>query len=571
MSRKKVYDYIIVGAGSSGCVLANRLSSNPSNRVLLIESGKSDNFLPIHVPVGYLACIGNKRTDWCFKTAKLKHLGGRQMAYPRGKVLGGCSSINGMIYMRGQKADYDNWAAFTEDEEWKWDNLMPHFKRGEDYYGGENEFHGTGNEWRVEQARVRWEALDIWMKAAEEIGIPQTKDFNTGSNYGSGYFDVTQRNGWRLNAYQAFVDPVLSRRSNLDVAVATTVSELLFEDDAQIGRSRKEWGRSGSPAKCTGVKYAAGPEGTQEGVIQARREVILASGSIGSVQILERSGIGDGERLSGLGIPVIRTDLPGVGENLQDHLQLRPYYAVHGLPTLNTMQKSLLGKLNIGLEYLLHRSGPMSMAPSQVGCFAYSSDEEERPNLEFHVQPLSLDSWGEPLHTSFDAITASVCNLRPTSRGSVHITSRDSNALPVIDPNYLDTEYDRKVAVEAIRLTRKIMTETRTLAAYNTQEVMPGMEKKTDEEILEGIKGCSSTIFHPVGTARMSRRGDRSADPYGVVDSHCRVHGVSNLRVVDASVMPQITSGNTAAPTMVIAELVASRMNRNSVEETRQS
>lgn len=564
MIRKKVYDYIIVGAGSSGSVLANRLSANPRNKVILVEAGKADNFLPIHVPVGYLACIGNERTDWCFKTTPLREIGGRQMAYPRGKVLGGCSSINGMIYMRGQKEDYDAWAELTEDGEWNWESLLPHFKRGEDYYGGESAFHNTGGEWRVEQARVRWEALDVWMEAAKEIGIPKTSDFNTGSNYGSGYFDVTQRDGWRLNAHQAFVEPVLKSRDNLDVMVTSHVSELVFDDDEQVGQARMERNSGGGNVKCTGIRYAAGSEGRKMGIVQARKEVILASGSIGSVQVLERSGLGDGERLSKLGIPVV-CDLPGVGSNLQDHLQLRPYYSVQGLPSLNTMQKSLLGKAKIGLEYLIHRSGPMSMAPSQVGCFAYSSDDVERPNLEFHVQPLSLDSWGEPLHTNFDAITASVCNLRPTSRGSVHITSRDIDTHPEIDPNYLETEEDKRVAVDAIRLTRRIMTETDTLAAYNTQEVMPGMDKKNDEEILAGIRDCCSTIFHPVGTARMSRR-DRKADPFGVVDSQCRVHGVDNLRVVDASIMPFITSGNTAAPTMVIAESIASRILRGESE-----
>ncbi|WP_454736873.1 GMC family oxidoreductase [Cupriavidus necator] len=522
----ETFDYIIVGAGSAGCVLANRLTQDPDVNVLLLEAGGKDDYHWIHIPVGYLYCIGNPRTDWLYRTEAEAGLNGRSLGYPRGRVLGGCSSINGMIYMRGQREDYDEWARLAGDDGWRWDNVLPLFKRSEDHHRGPSEFHGAGGEWRVEAQRLRWDVLERFADAAEQAGIPRTEDFNRGDNFGVGYFEVNQRRGIRWNTAKAFLRRA-SERPNLTIVTGAQVSALTFG-----GR------------RCTGVNYVGGG---RPHTATAAHEVILASGAVNTPQLLELSGIGQAERLRALGITV-RHALPGVGENLQDHLQLRTVVKVNGVRTLNTRAASLWGKFCIGVEYAFNQSGPMSMAPSQLGAFARSDPSQARPNLEYHVQPLSLDKFGDPLH-AFNAFTASACNLRPTSRGSVHIGSADFRQAPVIAPNYLSTDEDRRVAADSIRLTRRIVASP-ALAPYQPEEWLPGPAFQTDEELAEAAGNIGTTIFHPVGTCKMGR----ADDPMAVVDHRLRVLGIDGLRVVDASVMPLITSGNTNSPTIMIAE-----------------
>ncbi len=548
------FDTIIVGAGTAGCLLANRLSRDPARRVLLVEAGRKDNYPWIHIPVGYLYCIGNPRTDWLYQTEPEAGLNGRALRYPRGKALGGCSSINGMIYMRGQARDYDGWAALTGDDDWSWANSLPDFMAHEDHFrrdggadpqvpGGRfSERHGHGGEWRVDRQRLRWEVLEAFAAAATEAGIPAVDDFNSGDNFGVGFFEVNQKAGWRWNASKAFQRPVQGR-ANLQVWTQTMTERLVFESDP-----------SGQP-RCTGVVLR---RDGQRLTIKARSEVILCAGAIGSPQLLQCSGIGPATVLKQHGIDVVK-DLPGVGANLQDHLQIRAVFKVQGARTLNTLANSLVGKASIGLEYLLRRSGPMSMAPSQLGAFSRSDPARPHPNLEYHVQPLSLDAFGEPLH-AFPAFTASVCNLNPTSRGSVTIRSASTDDAPVIAPRYLSTDEDRLIAANSLRQVRHIAAQP-AMARYQPQEWKPGVQFQSDEELARLAGDIATTIFHPVGTAKMGRADDALA----VVDPQLRVRGVAGLRVVDASVMPTITSGNTNAPTLMIAEKAARRM----LKETR--
>ena len=519
------WDYIIVGAGTAGSLLANRLSAKA--RVLLLEAGGRDNYLWIHVPIGYLYCIDNPRTDWRFRTRPEPGLDGRSLLYPRGKVLGGCSSINGMLYLRGQAADYDHWRQMGNTG-WGWDDVLPYFRKHEDYAAGpaDPEMHGTGGEWRVENQRLRWEVLDDWARAAQACGIRASSDFNTGDNEGVGYFKVNQRSGWRWNAARAFLAPA-RRRETLKIETHAQAQGLIFD-----------------AGRCVGVRYLRG-----DTVHEARTqgEVILCSGAIGSAHLLQLAGIGPGAFLQSMGVDV-RQDCD-TGENLQDHLQLRLAYKVAGAKTLNTMTQSLWGKGRIALEYALRRTGPMSMAPSQLGAFARSGPDVERADLEYHVQPLSLDAFGQALHP-FPAITASVCQLRPQSRGHVRLTSPDPMAAPEIAPNYLSAEADRRIAARAIRLTRQIM-QAEPMARYQPEEFRPGSQAQTDEELARAAGQIGTTIFHPVGTARMG------TDPRAVVTPDLRVQGVAGLRVADASIMPAITSGNTNSPTLMIAEKAA--------------
>jgi choline dehydrogenase len=540
-----MFDFIIVGAGTAGCLLANRLSADPSKRVLLLEAGGKDDYHWIHIPVGYLHCIGNPRTDWLYQTEAEPGLNGRALRYPRGKVLGGCSSINGMIYMRGQSRDYDGWAAATGDPSWRWDACLPFFKQHENHWrldqpaGVSTAFkaaHGHGGEWRIERQRLRWDVLDAFAQAAVQAGIPATDDFNAGDNEGVGYFEVNQRQGLRWNTAKAFLRPLCYGRSNFELWTGSMVQRLLLE-------------RVDGQQQCRGAVVQT-PGGLESVKLNPGGELVLAAGAIGSPQILQLSGIGPAELLTGLGIG-FQQDLPGVGANLQDHLQIRSVYKVEGAATLNTRAASLFGKAKIALEYALKRSGPMSMAPSQLGAFTRSSPDKTWPDLEYHVQPLSLEAFGEPLH-SFNAITASVCNLNPSSRGSVQIRSADPAQAPAIAPNYLSTDEDRRVAAASLRITRNILAQP-ALSAFRPEEYKPGLQYQSDEDLARLAGDIATTIFHPVGTCKMGQADDAMA----VVDSQLRVRGVQGLRVVDASVMPTITSGNTNSPTLMIAERAA--------------
>ncbi len=523
----KEFDYIIVGAGTAGCVLANRLSADGKSEVLLLEAGGKDNYFWIDIPVGYLFTINNPRTDWCYQTEPDAGLNGRQIGYARGKVLGGCSSINAMIYMRGQRSDYDHWASLG-NRGWGWDEVLPVFKRSESYQHGANEFHGADGELRVEERRVNWEVLDAWRDAAQECGIPKIDEFNRGDNFGNAYFQMNQKRGKRWSAAKAFLEPAKSRK-NLTIVTQAQVKKLLAQ-------------RSSTAVTVDGVlAVVAGCERSYK----ARKEVILAAGAIGSPQILELSGIGDGDRLQQAGIETLHY-LPGVGENLQDHLQIRSVYKVHNTVTLNQRVNSLLGKAKMGIEYALFKRGPLTMPPSQLGAFAKSDPSQTSANIEWHVQPLSLDKFGEPLH-SFNAITPSVCNLRPSSRGHVHLREEDYTQAPAITLNYLSTQHDRDVAISGLKMTRTIM-KSAAMSAFEPEEWLPGATLESDEQLLQAAGDLGTTIFHPVGTCKM---GD---DALAVVDDRLRVHGVKHLRVIDASIMPTITSGNTNAPTVMIAE-----------------
>jgi choline dehydrogenase len=519
------FDYIVVGAGTAGCIVANKLSSDPKNRVLLLEAGGKDNWIWFHIPVGYLFAIGNPRSDWLFQTEPQEGLNGRALAYPRGKVLGGSSAINAMISMRGQSADYDHWRQLGLTG-WGWSDVLPEFRKLEDHFLGDSEHHGVGGGWRIEAPRLSWKVLDAVREAASQMGIKKIPDFNTGDNEGSGYFHVNQKFGRRWSSARGFLKPVLSR-NNLRVETGVLADRLIIEN-----------------GRVVGVRYKQGNDTVE---VRAAREVILCAGSIGSIQVLQRSGIGPGEWLRDLGIGVA-LDKQGVGRNLQDHLQQRAIYKVRGVRTLNETYHSLWRRAGMGLDYALRRRGPLTMAPSQLGIFTRSDATRDRANIQFHVQPLSLDRFGEPLHR-FPAITVAACNLRPTSRGTIRINSASLDAKPSISPNYLSTPEDKQVAADAIRVTRRLMKQ-QALQAYAPEEFLPGASVGDDDVSLAKAAGAiGTTIFHPVGTAKMGLE----SDPLAVVDERLRLRGIDGLRVVDASVMPTITSGNTNTPTAMIA------------------
>ena len=524
------YDYIVVGAGSAGCVLANRLSEDQSVRVLLLEAGGPDTNPWIHIPVGYFKTLHNPNTDWCYKTepeAELKH---RKLDWPRGKGLGGSSSINGLLYVRGQAEDYDNWAQ-AGNTGWAYDDVLPLFKRSESYEPGGNDHHGADGGLAVSKIRAKSQISEAFIDAAVQMGVPRTDDYNGPVQEGVAYFDQTAKRGLRCSSAKAFLKPIRSRQ-NLTVTTFAQTQALVFAED--------------NPKQVTGVRF------NQNGAIRTARlapggEVILSAGAIGSPQLLELSGIGQPEVLAAAGV-ALRHELAGVGEALQDHLQIRLVFETN-VPTLNDMINSPLGKMKIGLQYALGRSGPMSLGASQVAIFAKSMAGLDTPDIQFHFQPLSADKPGLVMHP-FSGFTSSVCQLRPESRGHIHISSADPDMYPRIVPNYLSATADQLCAIRAVRFARA-MAEQPALKPFVVREHTVINDMSTDEDHLEVARQYAQTIYHPTSTCRMG------TDSSAVVDPRLKVYGIENLRIADASIMPSIVSGNTNAPAIMIGEKAA--------------
>ena len=528
------FDYIILGAGSAGCVLANRLSENPNHKVLLIEAGGKDNYPWIHIPVGYFKTMHNPSVDWCYNTEPDETMNNRSIRYPRGKTLGGSSSINGLLYIRGQHRDYDIWRQLG-NKGWSWEDVLPYFIKAEDQERGGNEFHGVGGPLSIANQRMSLPLLNEFQNAAQEFGIPKTKDFNTGNNHGCGYYQVTEKDGFRCSTAVGYLNPV-KKRTNLKIIIKAHVKKINFEN--KVAKEVEYWIEN------------------QLFTVAANKEIILSSGAIGSPQLLQVSGIGNSDKLKNLGIDMIH-ELKGVGENLQDHLMFRPIYKIQNIKSLNKKINSLFGNLLIGLEYVFNRSGPMTIGASQLGMFAKSDPSLELPDLQWHIQPMSMDSLGATKNHGFHAFTPTVSNIRPSSKGHVNIVDSDSRTYAKIKMNYLSTDEDRRVAAAGLKLTRKIVLESETFKKYYPEEYRPGIHLNEDEDILKAAADYAQTIFHPVGTCKMG------SDENAVVSDELKVHGIKNLRVIDASIMPNITSGNTNAPTIMIAEKGADMILNN--------